>query len=111
MAREWHVSVQRHGCSGGNDGASRGWHSPIPCTSCGCLALTRRAGRPPPPTPSPSPHQIVSVWANILGGLFRLVSVHMGLNPAATSAPLMTTVVDSSGLVIYFYVAKLTMGT
>ncbi len=27
-------------------------------------------------------------------------------NPAVTSAPLMTTVVDSSGLVIYFWIAK-----
>lgn len=52
---------------------------------------------------------MVSLWANVLGGIFPLISAHMGVNPAVTSAPLMTTVVDSSGLVIYFYVARLVM--
>lgn len=43
---------------------------------------------------------LVSLWANLLGGLFPLLAVWMGYNPAVTSAPLMTTVVDSSvGLV------------
>eukprot|EP00959_Pyramimonas_sp_CCMP1952_P435132 9111352-Pyramimonas_sp.AAC.2 len=49
---------------------------------------------------------IVSLWANMLGGLFPLVAVYLGYNPAVTSAPLMTTVVDSSGLIIYFMIAK-----
>eukprot|EP00898_Chlorokybus_atmophyticus_P004700 jgi/Chlat1/5230/Chrsp33S05079 len=49
---------------------------------------------------------LVSLWANMLGGLFPLLAVKFGYNPAVTSAPLMTTVVDSSGLVIYFYIAK-----
>jgi Mg/Co/Ni transporter MgtE len=49
---------------------------------------------------------IVSLWANMLGGLFPLVAVYFGYNPAVTSAPLMTTVVDSSGLIIYFLIAK-----
>ncbi|GAB4822701.1 hypothetical protein N2152v2_009747 [Parachlorella kessleri] len=49
---------------------------------------------------------VVSIWANILGGVFPLLSARFGFNPAVTSAPLMTTVVDSSGLVIYFLIAK-----
>eukprot|EP00245_Coleochaete_scutata_P009187 TRINITY_DN2967_c0_g1_i1.p1 TRINITY_DN2967_c0_g1~~TRINITY_DN2967_c0_g1_i1.p1 ORF type:complete len:210 (-),score=28.49 TRINITY_DN2967_c0_g1_i1:516-1145(-) len=49
---------------------------------------------------------VVSLWANALGGLFPLMAVKLGYNPAVTSAPLMTTVVDSSGLIIYFYIAK-----
>ncbi len=53
--------------------------------------------------------QIVSCWANFLGGVFPLLSVKLGLNPAVTSAPLMTTVVDSTGLIIYFFIAKLIM--
>lgn len=53
---------------------------------------------------------IVSCWANLLGGVFPLLSVRFGFNPAVTSAPLMTTVVDSTGLVIYFLIAKLVMG-
>jgi Mg/Co/Ni transporter MgtE len=48
---------------------------------------------------------LVSAWANMLGGLLPLMSVYLGYNPAVTSAPLMTTVVDSSGLIIYFMVA------
>lgn len=46
--------------------------------------------------PSPPRLQIVSCWANLLGGLFPLLSAHYGYNPAVTSAPLMTTVVDGS---------------
>lgn len=38
-------------------------------------------------------------------------AVWMGYNPAVTSAPLMTTVVDSSGLVIYFLTARAIMPT
>jgi Mg/Co/Ni transporter MgtE len=53
--------------------------------------------------------QIVSLWANLLGGVFPLISQRLGFNPAITSAPLMTTVVDSSGLLIYFFIAKLIM--
>jgi len=52
---------------------------------------------------------LVSLWANLLGGLFPLLAVWMGYNPAVTSAPLMTTVVDSSGLVIYFLTARALM--
>lgn len=53
--------------------------------------------------------QLVSLWANVLGGVFPLLSARFGFNPAVTSAPLMTTVVDSSGLIIYFYIAKVVM--
>eukprot|EP00243_Klebsormidium_subtile_P000562 TRINITY_DN1095_c0_g1_i1.p1 TRINITY_DN1095_c0_g1~~TRINITY_DN1095_c0_g1_i1.p1 ORF type:complete len:209 (+),score=29.77 TRINITY_DN1095_c0_g1_i1:438-1064(+) len=49
---------------------------------------------------------VVSLWANALGGLFPLLAVKFGYNPAVTSAPLMTTVADSSGLIIYFYIAR-----
>ena len=49
---------------------------------------------------------LVSVWANVLGAGLPLFAVKLGFNPAVTSAPLMTTIVDSSGLVIYFLVAQ-----
>ena len=32
------------------------------------------------------------------------------LDPAVTSVPFMTTIVDSTGLVIYFYIAKAMLG-
>ncbi len=38
---------------------------------------------------APRPLQIVSCWANFLGGVFPLLSAHYGFNPAVTSAPLM----------------------
>lgn len=38
---------------------------------------------------APRPPQIVSCWANFLGGVFPLLSAHYGFNPAVTSAPLM----------------------
>lgn len=53
---------------------------------------------------------VVSVWANVLGGAFPLISTWLGYNPAITSAPLMTTVVDCTGLAIYLSIAKLVMG-
>ena len=49
---------------------------------------------------------LVSLWANLLGALLPLVASRLDRNPALTSAPLMTTIIDSSGLVIYFYVAQ-----
>jgi cation transporter-like permease len=48
---------------------------------------------------------LVSLWANFIGALLPLLASRLGLNPALTSAPLMTTIIDSSGLLIYFLVA------
>mmetsp|Transcript_22020 Transcript_22020/g.61121 ORF Transcript_22020/g.61121 Transcript_22020/m.61121 type:complete len:196 (-) Transcript_22020:355-942(-) len=49
---------------------------------------------------------VVSLWANILGGALPLLTARLGHNPAIISAPLMTTIVDSSGLIIYFFISK-----
>ena len=54
---------------------------------------------------------LVSLWANLLGGALPLLAARLGSNPALTSAPLMTTIIDSSGLLIYFYVAQLYLGS
>jgi len=60
--------------------------SPLPCPSLDLL---------PPRGPLSSIisflSQIVSLWANLLGGVFPLLSARLGFNPAVTSAPLMTT--------------------
>ncbi len=48
---------------------------------------------------------LVSLWANFLGAVLPLLAASLDANPALTSAPLMTTIIDSSGLLIYFYVA------
>jgi Mg/Co/Ni transporter MgtE len=50
--------------------------------------------------------QLVSLWANGLGALLTLLADRLKFDPAVTSVPFMTTIVDSTGLVIYFYIAK-----
>ncbi|CAG9464606.1 unnamed protein product [Pedinophyceae sp. YPF-701] len=50
---------------------------------------------------------LVSVWANVLGGFLPLLAARVGLNPSDTAAPLMTTLVDATGLIIYFIVARM----
>lgn len=53
---------------------------------------------------------VVSLWSNGLGAFLTLVADRYKMNPAVTSVPLLTTIVDSTGLVIYFYIAKLMLG-
>ena len=43
--------------------------------------------------------------------MLPLLAARAGFNPALTSAPLMTTIIDSSGLLIYFFVAQLYLGS
>lgn len=53
---------------------------------------------------------LVSLWANGLGAFFTLLADRLRFDPAVTSVPLVTTIVDSTGLVLYFYVAKWMLG-
>jgi magnesium transporter len=53
---------------------------------------------------------VVCTWANIVGGLVPLLAERLGIDAAVVSAPLITTVVDASGLALYFLVAKLVLG-
>jgi magnesium transporter len=46
-------------------------------------------------------------WATTVGGLLPLVSSRVGVDPAVVSAPLVTTLVDATGLLIYFAIAEL----
>ena len=73
----------------------------------------------PSPSASPNPNQVgyvcrivsfnvgvvvcislplVSLWANLLGAALPLLAARLRRNPAVTSAPLMTTIIDSTGL-------------
>ena len=47
----------------------------------------------------------VVVWGNLIGSLFPLVLKRLGLDPAVSSAPFVATVVDVTGLLIYFGIA------
>ena len=48
----------------------------------------------------------VVLWGNLVGSLFPLLLKRLGLDPATSSAPFVATVVDVTGLVIYFTFAS-----
>eukprot|EP00198_Chlamydomonas_reinhardtii_P006169 XP_001695505.1 divalent cation transporter [Chlamydomonas reinhardtii] len=50
---------------------------------------------------------IISMWANGVGALLTMLADRFKFDPAVTSVPLMTTIVDATGLIIYFYIAEL----
>jgi magnesium transporter len=49
---------------------------------------------------------IVCTWANTVGALIPIGAEAVGIDPTVISAPLITTLVDASGLFIYLSVAK-----
>jgi len=52
----------------------------------------------------------ICLWSTAVGALIPLVAQRAGLDPAVLSAPLITTMVDATGLVIYFLIAKTVLG-
>jgi len=52
----------------------------------------------------------ICTWANTIAALIPLLARRFNIDPAAVSAPLITTLVDATGLAIYLYIAKLTLG-
>jgi magnesium transporter len=48
---------------------------------------------------------LLVLWANMVGALMPLLLRRLGFDPAVASAPLITTLVDATGLLIYFSVA------
>ncbi|MBL7963626.1 MAG: magnesium transporter [Flavobacteriales bacterium] len=51
----------------------------------------------------------VVLWGNLIGSLFPLVLKRLGRDPAVSSAPFVATVVDVTGLLIYFSIASFFM--
>lgn len=49
----------------------------------------------------------VVLWGNTVGSLFPLILKKLGLDPAVSSAPFVATIVDITGLIIYFTCATL----
>jgi magnesium transporter len=47
----------------------------------------------------------VMLWSNLLGSLLPIVLTKLKLDPAVVSSPLLTTVIDATGLLIYFSIA------
>ena len=53
---------------------------------------------------------VVCMWAATVGAVMPLAAKAMKIDPAVISAPMVTTLVDATGLVIYFLVAGLILG-
>ena len=51
----------------------------------------------------------VVLWGTISGSLLPLLMRRLGFDPAASSAPFVATLVDVTGLVIYFTVALIVL--
>lgn len=49
----------------------------------------------------------VVLWGTLIGSLFPIILDKLGFDPATSSAPMVATVVDISGLLIYFGIAIL----
>ena len=49
----------------------------------------------------------IVVWANSVGAVLPLLAARLRIDPTVVSGPFMSTLVDATGLFIYFTVAKL----
>ena len=52
----------------------------------------------------------ICLWSTTVGSLIPILAQRFGVDPAVLSAPLITTLVDATGLIIYFTIAKLILG-
>jgi magnesium transporter len=50
---------------------------------------------------------VICTWSTTIGSVIPLAAKRFGVDPAVLSAPLITTLVDATGLVIYFTIAKM----
>jgi magnesium transporter len=48
----------------------------------------------------------ICAWSTTVGSLIPIAAQRFGIDPAVLSAPLIATLVDATGLVIYFQIAK-----
>ncbi|WP_330249617.1 magnesium transporter [Nocardia sp. NBC_00565] len=53
---------------------------------------------------------LICGWAATIGGMMPLLAKRFRIDPAVVSAPMVTTLVDATGLIIYFTTAKLVLG-
>lgn len=52
----------------------------------------------------------ICTWAALIGSSMPLLARRIGVDPAVVSAPMVTTLVDATGLLIYFTIARLILG-
>jgi magnesium transporter len=51
----------------------------------------------------------VVLWGSIVGSILPFILRRLGFDPASASAPFVATLVDVTGLVIYFTVASMVL--
>jgi magnesium transporter len=52
----------------------------------------------------------ICTLATLIGSMLPLLAMRLGTDPAVMSAPFITTLVDASGLLLYFLIARLVLG-
>lgn len=52
----------------------------------------------------------IVIWANMLGSLLPLLADRLKIDPTVMSGPVMATLVDATGLYIYFTIARIVLG-
>jgi magnesium transporter len=52
----------------------------------------------------------VVMWGTLAGAMLPLILKRLGADPAASSAPFVATLVDVTGLIIYFSIGSIVMG-
>jgi len=53
---------------------------------------------------------VVVVWSNLVAAVVPILAERLKIDPSVVSAPLITSVVDATGLLIYFSLAKFLLG-
>jgi len=53
---------------------------------------------------------VIVIWANVLGAVLPLLAAKVGIDPPIVSGPVMSTLVDATGLFIYFTIARVLLG-
>jgi magnesium transporter len=53
---------------------------------------------------------VICLWASFVGGMLPILAKRVGIDPAVISAPLIATLIDATGLLIYFWIAIAVLG-
>jgi len=53
---------------------------------------------------------LVVLWSNTVATLVPIAAERFNIDPTVISAPMITTIVDASALLIYFLIARLILG-
>jgi len=53
---------------------------------------------------------VICTWANTVGAMIPMLATVFRIDPTVMSAPLIATLVDATGLIIYFTIAKSFLG-